>query len=777
MLSKKTGTFFLLLWAALSLTFSSVKAQSFDYSEFPRLDFSINHLTLELNIDPEKQLLEGHATYDIEANVGGVDSLILDAAHMDIRNVQVGGEELSFRLGNDSLFVALGRSSTPGDRYKVEVMYETGPMFGVHFEEGTVWSSLLPFSTRHWLPVIDHPRVAFTTDITLTIPGNYKVLAPGKKGSEEVTSLNEKRVQFQSKRPVPASALWFATGPLQSSETSMGIKQIRVSGTSRLMNSSGERLLEQAYDLLSATEKELGIEYPFETLDVILLDDHRWETKPYAAGTVFLFENRGNLQAQLRRGIFAQWMGVMQREEQWSDADAITLYQTVLNHSVAENSVGLLKDPANPDASVNPYHAFSPSRWNRWQQFYPQWQDSTWKQVIEQSLENGLLQSPSVKSWRDFAEYWYRQSGQPWFQPPQLVVEGQQQTTGRDSVIYEVDYQFNEAQSELVLEFRAQDSVITELVSLPMIVSTGQSTDTLEVTFSGESESVMFNLDPLVSYVDVDGDARPNITLEQFKPVPFILGQLRNAESPEAKADAARQLGRHADNPDLQLAITDMLSREQPANVEAALLYSLGEITKGASGTAQQFLDALRQENTEIQQAALGALGHYRGNQQVMQTLQQFAVQNDTMPLFKQATESFFAAADSANSSALSDFAKQVMNADTTGTRTINVLEKMARRSGVDTETITNNLNILIGENYAFPIRAKALRLLIRVDTDQSLWKTRVNKLLADNDPRMRFLAVQAIGDLPFLEAGEFLKDRLLDEYDGRVYYEMQKVL
>ncbi|MFH5832888.1 hypothetical protein ACG2F4_03925 [Halalkalibaculum sp. DA3122] len=776
MRSDKIRMFCLLTWAALSFTFLSVNAQSpsFDYLRHPKLDFSFNHLALELNIDPEEKLLVGQATYEIEANIGGVDSLVLNAAHMDIRAVLADGKEVPYRLGNDSLFVALGETTEPGSRYSVEILYETSPKFGVHFEpDGSVWSSSLPLTTRHWLPVADHPRVTFTTDITLAVPGNFTALAPGRTGTEAITSVEEKQVQWQSRRPVPASALWFATGPFTTAETSFGIKQIRVSGDTVVMDRSGKKLLESAYQILDRTEKALGVEYPFETLNIMLMDDHRWESKPYAAGAVFLFANRGGLQAQLRRGILAQWYGVHQREEQWSDAEAMNLYQTVLNQQLAEGTASIA-DQANPAASINPYHAFSVKRWNRWQQFYQQWENTTWKQVVEQSLDSEPASGGGVKTWNDYADSWYQQSGQPWFSPPQLIVN--QETGEQDSIIYRVDYQYDETSGELVLNFEAQDSVVSELITLPLVEHTMQGADTLEVTFTGKSDSIMLNLDPLVSYVTIDGSAREDITLIEYKPIPFVLSQLRNAESSDEKVAAAHQLANHSDNPDLQLAINDLLEQEQPPTVKAALLYSMGEITKGATGTEQQFIEALNEDHAAVQEAAIRALRYYQGNDQVIQTIQRTALQSDSVSLFRQATNSLFAVVDSSDTSTLNRFSQQVMSEDSTGNRAVFVFRKLARQELADSEVLVKNLVLLTGHNYDFPVRAAALEILKKVDTSENEWSSRIETMLADSDPRIRFLAVRAAADLEFIDAENILGERLLDEYDGRVFYEMQKI-
>ncbi|MDZ7692875.1 MAG: hypothetical protein U5K69_17410 [Balneolaceae bacterium] len=203
----------------------------------------------------------------------------------------------------------------------------------------------------------------------------------------------------------------------------------------------------------------------------------------------------------------------------------------------------------------------------------------------------------------------------------------------------------------------------------------------------------------------------------------------------------------------------------------------MGDITQGASGTEQQFLDAIREENLAIKQAAASALRHYYGNSQVIQRLRQVAVQSDTLPLFKTAINSLLATVDTTDTTPLVQFAQQIMNQDTTGHKAVFVFRKLADHGMVQDDELVKNLALLIDDTYAVPVRVQALRLLIQVDGDQDRWANRIENLLADSDPRIRFLGVRSIANLDFLNAQELLKTRMLDEYDGRVFYEMRKAV
>src|SRR5699024_8799906 len=115
------------------------------------------------------------------------------------------------------------------------------------------------------------------------------------------------------------------------------------------------------------------MEYPYQRLHIVILNDHFWEQKPYGASVIYLYKNKGSLLNQLRRGLYAQWFGVYQHEARWANAEPIQLFQTVLHYKISDNPI-FLKNENTPEADFSTvYETYSVNRWNFWQQM-PQWQ-------------------------------------------------------------------------------------------------------------------------------------------------------------------------------------------------------------------------------------------------------------------------------------------------------------------------------------------------------------------------------------------------------------------
>ena len=752
---------------------TGLRAQEFDYQKYPTLSFDITSLNLDLDINPEEKTLVGSARYEITSRISGLDSLILHAAHMEIDQASVNGEPVEFRLQNDSLFVQVADSSAKDEEFEVVIDYSSSPKFGVlKNENGTIWTSLLPKSTRHWLPTIDHPRVTFASTMNLTVPSGYRVMANGSQTGEEINDVNSVTYTFETENKVPVSALSFVAGRLISKQTSFGIKSINLSTEQDLMaDNEQQELLQKTYQIVKETEQYLGFEFPFEQLNVTVLKDHNWEPTSWGAGTVLLYKNRGSLEAQLRQGIYAQWFGVHQRPERWSEGRGHSLIQAGLHFQLTDNPM-LLNETDIPQQSFQTvYDNQGIMEWNMWQQNFQNSLGKNFQEVVTSSIRDIVKWDEGVYSSNDYATYWYEQTGQPNFEIPYIE---NIETVGSesDSIQYKVDYGFREQEGRLKLTFNAEKGMVDELVSLPLITVSANSRDTSEVTFTGQEDSVVVNVPMLVETVHIDASQIQNLSLDEYKPASFLIYEVRNAETADQRAKAASKLGIHADNPDLQLAIRDLLNQEQEPAVKAALLSSFAQITNGASGTEQVFLDAVSSNDEQVRLAALIALQNYPENESAVSSIKSFATSAESLNDFRNAAKIYSSVADT---SAFEGFVNTMVQQDTSGFKAIYAIQELANLGG--TEQAVTLAQYYTSDVYDYSIRASALAILIQHDKATEDWRRRAEELLNDADPRIRYLTVLGLPKITGLNPADALEGYLQDEYDARVYAAMEKVL
>lgn len=760
---------FFLLFVGFGYTIAN--AQQFDYPKYPRMDVNINSLEADIRLQPEDNKVEGSVNYNLATRRTGVDSLVLHAAHMEIENVRLFDEEVDFQLQNDSLFIHLSDSSENNEEFDVAIDYNATPGFGLFVNANeTMWSSTLPASVRHWMPTFDHPRMTAQARINFTVPSGMEMIATGVLTDDGVTDVDHQYYTFETGGPVPLSALSFAVGNFDTGESESSQIPINIAVEETISEYDKEELFAMARDIIEESSEVLGQEYPFEELNILFLSDHFWETKSWATSTVFLYENGGDMETQLRRGIYGQWLGVYQREEQWAEAEGLNILHSALHFQLLDEPMLLDMQNQPEEVSENLYDVFSSANWDIWQQNFNDL-ETNWRETIDESLTSIAEWPAGVYSFDDYAEYWYEQSGQPRFEIPSFE-DRDSGNTESDTVRYRVEYDLDEEEGELRLQFNAEQGMYEELVNLSLIRVTKSENDTTEVTFTGEEDSVMINLPILVETVQFDLSDYENLVLDEYKPIPFLIYEVRNAETVDERKEAAEKLGYYSEDPDLELAIRDMLNRDLEPEVEAALLSSLAEITSGDQGTQEVFLGSLESEHDEIKLAGLSALQNYPESETVREEVELFAGNTDELSMFKDAAKILTSLSDVEN---FTEFTDEVVQADTAGYKAIYTIRELANMGEAD--RAVRQAEYYLDPAFEYPVRASALGILVQHDDSAEGWRGRTDELLSDLDPRIRFLAVRGLRNIEDLNYEELLTGHREDEYDQRVFLMMEELL
>jgi len=194
-----------------------------DPHSFARPDEAIiKHLDLDINVDFEKKIISGKATYDIDVKAGA-SKIILDTRNLKIEKVTLDNDEpTTFQLGEDGKF--LGRSLTvnckPANR-KLTIFYSTSPdaaavqWLSPEQTAGKKYPFLFTQSqailARTWVPVQDSPGIRFTYNATVKVPKELLAVM----SAENPQSKNVEGVyHFKMPQPIPAYLLALSVGDL-----------------------------------------------------------------------------------------------------------------------------------------------------------------------------------------------------------------------------------------------------------------------------------------------------------------------------------------------------------------------------------------------------------------------------------------------------------------------------------------------------------------------------------------------------------------------------------
>lgn len=735
--------------------------QKFDFESYPEMHASLNHLDLKLLIQDDGRI-EGEAVYDVSLKTSLADTIRLDAIKMDIKRVLWEDNPADYIIENDRLLIVVPERMLPREVQKLTVNYNATSSFGVHNspDEG-IWTSLLPRSTSHWLPVIDHPRVSFTSRIAVTYPSGQSAAATGKGGGPEVVSVDKEREIFITEKKVPASALAFAVGNFENFRTIDGLNQVHLHVSRKVQLDAGQRnrLFETAVSAMRFAEDKTGVGYPWRAIHLVILEDSYWEPKNYGAGLMYAFAGEAPLEEQVRYGVTSQWAGVYLREENWEDPEAVRLMQGWLKQQSQE--VEKIQEK-----KYGAYPWFTPEEQNIRRVFLNLDEQAALKEAMA-LVSPGLFQKgQGVYNWHEFAIEIYRATGQRFFKKPEIVIpkaeEGPEEEAAEIS--YFADYNWQESEGIVTIDITAETQATTELVSATLNTAYFDENQTRDISFSGSTESIQVNVNPSIEYVKITVPEESGISIKEKKPFMFWLNQLRR-DDVAGRKEAAVGLRDYADNPDLQLALLDRLRAEENTGVQAEIIRSLSMVTAGASGTDQIFLQRYREESPDlIKKALIEAFAGYSGNEEVIGKLQQAVLRNSSVEIKKAAVESLSMAADTARFERITE---QLIARE----EALPVAEMLLRSlAGMDKkQEAVSMAGTFLGELNPWQLRQSALELMLEFETSAAFWEERLPALLSDADPRIRYTAADGLKYLSAQSGNELIESRLFEEFDGRV--------
>jgi hypothetical protein len=765
----KILTILILLFLTVS---GSAVSQNWDYEKHPHLPLSINHLDAELEIDATG-LIEGDLLYSITFRDAGVDSIILHAPGIEMINVVVNDESKNFYKENEKLVIYLDKQAGRGDVITLRIQYRSTPQFGLYItENGSFWTSLLPGSTSHWMPVFDHPRVEFTSELVITHPSGKMVVANGRIGDTEIVSVDKELTTFIANKPVSPVGISLVMGVLDRiASTTQGEVRERMNQSvaalfqrrsdnqihlySETNSIDGAELIAIAADTYARAESFLDYPYPFRDLNIVVLEDDFWEVKPYGSGVLYLYKSKGDLERQVRMGVLSQWLGAYVREEQWDDPDAVNLLKAYVANELFTLDYRTGDVPA-------PYHKVSDQRVSQWQYFLKQNENEAFRRNLVPAIGIILSENHKILDWNKLATVIYNNSGLRFFDRFPSVELPSDEETGYE---YLARMEWNEDDRTVQINFESLGEPIDELVTVQVSEATFQGDRQHELTFTGRSDAILLNVSAGVENLTLNVVNRDDLVLDEKKPFQFWIYQLQNDDDPQSRREAAKALSDFPDNPDLQLALTDMINGETDSNVYAEIIRSLSAITMGASGTDQIFLNHSSDRHpTVVRVAAIEGLAYFYNNDQVISRLRSIINQTDNSEMRRASIRSLYEVTEP---QAFRNITESLITHESVLYEVPMMLKLLAEHG--EEEAAVQFSSTFLTEGFPYSIREEVLRLVIEYDNSRTGWENRLPDLLSDQDPRIRYKSVQGLEKVSESTRNAMIKNRLSEEFDERV--------
>lgn len=740
-----------------------------DYEPFPVLDYQFHHAELELALDAEALGVEGSVVYRVNARHAAAEELVLHQRELEVSEVRIDGEEATYEQETGRISVEIPSSIIEsGAEFSLLIRYASGEESALlRTHNGTVFSSLAPFARPQWLPTPEHPRVAFTTDFMLIAPAEMEVVSNGYYDGSEALENEQQKTRWRSEVPIASTQLAFFAGDLRYEENMMGIKSVRVYAEE---NAAGEsrrqELLQEVSRSLRDTQRSLRFEYPYEGFSLVVLEDHVWEPKFYAAGIGLVVSNSTALVPQVHHSVAAQWFGAYQRAVSVADEDIILLLETVLRAERSESvpeAITLYNYPETDE--FNFWERWHPHHRGAWGQAFDGLQPFQQK-TIQESLQALARQESEAHRQEDLLKYWYGQTGRM-FAPVSFRDTGSEKPAeeAAEPSIINLSIDLDGEASEIRLIVDPQQPPERDSLYVPLTIYTrdGQQEREITVFRTGGEFSIPYEERPRNVAVNME-KLLSDLSYFELKSLDMWLHQLERDSNPEHREAAALMMPRFRDDPDIQLAMQDFLRSEENAAVRTAMIRALSDIVDGDSGTHQIFLDMARSAEGEELQAAVDALWPYEGNNEVKQQISRIVQRSENIGAVVSAISVYrqIATAEEFNT-----LASSILLSSRPALIRAAMLEELHRTENTEL-AVGTSMDVAEAINFPFALRSRALETLARFEHFEELTEI-MPAVIADADPRLRHLALQQLSYLSEDVRSAFLEERREREQDPRV--------
>jgi len=203
----------------------------------------IQRLTANLTIDMKRQTVSGSVTIAFAPLKAGLDTLILDAADLDVGKVELLREdsatELDFTVADRTLRIAMLERFVSGDNLTVRISYKARPNTGLYFFAETktrtaeAWNYGEGGLHYNWLPLYDDTNDRFAVDFRITVDEPYVVLGNGSLLETKKNQDGSRTFHWLQEEPIPNYLLALNVGefvevPLADAE--VGQRKMDASG-------------------------------------------------------------------------------------------------------------------------------------------------------------------------------------------------------------------------------------------------------------------------------------------------------------------------------------------------------------------------------------------------------------------------------------------------------------------------------------------------------------------------------------------------------------------
>ena len=622
----------------------------------PSRDYDLQNVRISLRFDLDQRKVIGEVTHTLSVLHDGVTHLDFDCSDITVSSARVNGKDATFELRDDKLRVNLAQPAKTGDKFEVNLRYEGKPTTGLYFilpdkDDPTrakeIWTQGEAEDTHHYVPIYDYPNDRATTEMILTVPGDWLTVSNGKLLNVQDAADGMKTWTWRQSLPVSTYLISFVAGEYKEKQDTWHNIPIAYY-VPRGMEDTIDSTFSRTKQMLDFFSDRFGVPYPWDQYAQTAVDDFVASGMENVSATTLATRDMVHADLAGERPEAAddlishemthQWFGDLVTCKDWTN--------TWLNEGFATFGANLWEEHYyGADAAAYRYwreqNTWMPSR-----ELYPipiltrdiddsveyvgnvydksgwvihmlreQLGDDAFFASLRHYLEANRLQNvvtaDLVKAIEDttgtnvdqFFDQWIYGAGAPRF----MVRSG-----------------YDAATKKLTLDVRQTQKVEGRIgifrVPIDVAVTTASGEKIFPIEVSKEDETLSFPVDgpPLMVLFD-KGDKILKSLDFQKTPEEWIR-QLKTASDVPDRADAAVTLGGIRDNDSVAAALGAAARNDRFWGVREEALRALGKIDSPAA--RKQVMAALSNDQPWVRQVAVEQLGRFQSDEDAIKRLE-----------------------------------------------------------------------------------------------------------------------------------------------------------
>jgi aminopeptidase N len=622
----------------------------------PSRDYHLQNVRVSLRFDLEQRKVFGEVTHTLSTLRDGETHLDFDCADLMISSARVNGKDAVFDLRDGKLRLQLAQPAKAGEKFEIDLRYEGKPTSGLYFilpdkddpdRAKEIWTQGEAEDTHHYIPIYDYPNDRTTSEMILTVPGDWLTVSNGKLVSVQDAPNGQKTWTWRQSLPVSTYLISFVAGEFKEKKDTWHNIPITFN-VPRGMEDTIDPTFRHTREMLDFFSERFGVPYPWDQYAQTAVDDFVESGMENVSATTlaardilhaeFASEKPEGADGLVSHEMTHQWFGDLVTCKDWTN--------TWLNEGFATFGATLWEEHYyGADASSYRYWRDQNS-WLQSKELYPipivtrdindsveyvgnvydksgwvihmlreQLGDEAFFRAVKHYLEANRLQNvvsaDLAKAVEDstgtnvdqFFDQWIYGAGAPRF-------------TVRSS--------YDDASKKVSLSVKQTQKVEGRVglfrvpIEVSVTTSRGEKVFPIEVSKAEETFSFAADGPPLMVLFD-KGDKILKSVDFQKTPEEWIR-QLQTAREVPDRADAALALGNFHDNEAVANALGEAALHDQFWGVREEALRSLGRVN--SSPARKQVMAALSNNQPWVRAVAVEQLGRYHGDEEVAKRLE-----------------------------------------------------------------------------------------------------------------------------------------------------------